>query len=130
LRFDKLVQPVLNESCVSCHNSAGDDPEAVAPDLTPTKAYQSLLTFADKDLEKLAFEKDVSNAGQCPAANSKLLAALTNHDAHKDVRLRPDGLNRLVTWMDTYAQRLGSFSDAQEEQLIRLREELKPLLAE
>jgi hypothetical protein len=121
LRFDRLVQPVLNESCVSCHSPAGDNAKAVALDLTPAKAYQSLLTFADKDLEKLAFEKDVSNIGQCPASNSKLLAVLTSHDSHKEVHLGLDGFNRLVTWMDTYAQKLGSFSQKQEQELIRFR---------
>ena len=130
LRFDRLVQPVLDKSCVSCHGPAGDNAKAVALDLTGAKAYQNLLSFADKDLEKLAFEKDVSNIGQCPAANSKLLAVLTNHDGHEGVQLAPDSFNRLVTWMDTYAQRLGSFSDAQEEQLRRLRQEMAPLLAE
>ncbi|MHC4740589.1 MAG: HzsA-related protein [Planctomycetota bacterium] len=130
LRFDRLVQPVLNESCVSCHSPTGDNAKAMALDLTPARAYQSLLTFADKDLEKLAFEKDASNIGQCPAANSRLLAVLTKHESHKDVQLGADGFDRLVTWMDTYAQRLGSFSDVQEEQLVKLRREWSPLLAE
>ena len=130
LRFDRLVQPVLDKSCVSCHSPAGDNAKAIAFDLTPAKAYQNLLSFADKDLEKLAFEKDISNVGQCPAANSKLLAVLTDREGHEGVKLGPDGLNRLVTWMDTYAQRLGSFSDAQEEQLHQFRRKMTPLLAE
>jgi len=130
LRFDRLVQPVLDKSCVSCHSPAGDNAEAVALDLTPAKAYQNLLAFADKDLEKLAFEKDVSNIGKCPAANSKLLAMLKSPGGHEGVKLAPESFNRLVTWMDTYAQRLGSFSDAQERQLSRLRQEMAPLLAE
>jgi len=130
LRFDRLVQPVLDKSCVSCHGPAGDNAKAVALDLTGAKAYQNLLSFADKDLEKLAFEKDVSKVGQCPAANSKLLAVLRSPGGHEGVQLAPDSFNRLVTWMDTYAQRLGSFSDAQEEQLRALRQEMAPLLAE
>lgn len=130
LRFDRLVQPVLDESCVSCHSAAGDNAKAVALDLTAARAYENLLSFADKDLEKLAFEKDVSNVGQCPAANSKLLAVLTSQDGHQGVRLGADSFNRLVTWMDTYAQRLGSFSDDQEEQLRALRQKMAPLLAE
>ncbi len=130
LRFDRLVQPVLDKSCVSCHSSAGDNEKAVAFDLTPPKSYQSLLSFADKDLEKLAFEKDRSFVGQCPAGKSALLAMLTSQDGHEGVRLEPDSLNRLVTWMDTYAQKLGSFSEHQEEQLREFRRKMAPLLAE
>jgi len=130
LRFDQLVQPVLNESCVSCHSPAGDNAKAVALDLTAGRAYESLLSFADKDLEKLAFEKDASIVGQCPAANSRLLAVLKSPGGHEGVQLGPNSFDRIVTWMDTYAQRLGSFSDAQEEQLRALRQKMATLLAE
>jgi len=121
LRFDRLVQPVLDKSCVSCHGPAGDDPKALAFDLTPARS--------DKDLEKLAFEKDASIVNQCPARNSKLLAMLTAPHPHADVHLSPDALDRLTTWMDTYAQKLGSFSDDQEKQLKNLRQKITPLLA-
>jgi len=130
LRFDRLVQPVLDESCVSCHSPAGDNAKAVALDLTPAKAYQNLLSFADKDLEKLAFEKDASIVGQCPASRSKLLEMLTKPEGHEGVRLEPDSFNRLVTWMDVYAQRLGFFSEQQEENLRELRRKMAFLLAE
>ena len=98
--------------------------------MTAEKAYGSLLGFADKDLEKLVFEKDASAVCQCPAERSKLLALLTSGDGHEGVHLEADSLDRLVTWMDTYAQRLGSFSDGQEEQLRELRRRMAPLLAE
>lgn len=130
LRFDQLVQPVLDESCISCHSSAGDNAKAVALDLTAGRAYESLLSFADKDLEKLAFEKDASIVGQCPAANSRLLAVLKSPDGHEGVQLGPNSFDRIVTWMDTYAQKLGSFSDAQEEQLRALRQKMATLLSE
>ncbi len=37
---------------------------------------------------------------------------------------------RLITWMDTYAQRLGSFSDEQEELLVKLREDCAEFLVD
>ncbi len=37
---------------------------------------------------------------------------------------------RLLTWLDTYAQRLGHFSDEQEEELIELRRACAGLLIE
>ncbi|MCH8120932.1 MAG: tetratricopeptide repeat protein [Planctomycetes bacterium] len=61
---------------------------------------------------------------------SRLLAVLANGKGHENLQLSEDDFNRLVTWMDVYAQRLGSFSEHQEEQLRRLRQRMAPLLAE
>lgn len=98
--------------------------------LTSDHSYQNLLAFADKDLEKLAFERDVSVVGDCVAGDSKLLALLTEQGGHEGVHLDADSLNRLITWMDVYAQKLGSFSPDQERQLYALRLKLSPMLAE
>ena len=130
LRFDRLVQPVLDKSCVSCHQPDSANEIAARLDLRPAMSYENLLSFADKDLEKLAFEKDRSIIGQCTAAQSKLLEALANGKGHEDLKLQDDDFNRLVTWMDVYAQKLGSFSEQQEEQLRELRRNMTPLLAE
>jgi hypothetical protein len=130
LRFDKLVQPTLDRLCVQCHSPSSDNDKAAAFDLTPESAYENLISYGDKDLEKLAFEKDKSEIGQCPARMSKLLALLKREGGHEHVELDGDSFERLVTWMDTYAQRQGSFSADQEQQLRRLREELSPLLTE
>jgi hypothetical protein len=130
LRFDRLVQPVLDRSCVSCHQPNGSNQIASRLDLNSPMSYENLLSFADKDLEKLAFEKDRSIIGQCPASQSKLLEVLANGKGHEDLQLNNDDFSRLVTWMDVYAQRLGSFSKHQEEQLLELRQKMTPLLAE
>jgi len=61
--------------------------------------------------------------------NSKLYALLTRPKGHEGVRLDAADLERLVLWMDLYAQRLGSFSEAQEQQLLKLRHEWAHLLA-
>jgi len=130
LRFDRLVQPVLDNLCVSCHKSDGDDEKAARFALTADQSYQNLMSFADKDLEKLAFERDYSIAGDCVAEESRLLALLTEEDGHEGVQLDADSFNRLVTWMDVYAQKLGSFSPEQERRLYALRRKMRPLLAE
>jgi len=128
LRFDQLVQPALDRHCVSCHRPDSDDAKAARFDLTSANSYQNLLEYGDKDLHKLAFEKPRSIAGDCPARKSKVLAILKDGTAHKDVRLDDDSFDRFVTWMDTYAHRLGHFSDGQEEQLRVLRQELAFML--
>jgi len=128
LRFDRLVQPVLDQHCVSCHRPDSDDAAAAALDLTAAKSYPSLLEFGDGDLRKLAFERDRSIAGEMPARSSRLYQLLTSPDGHYEAKLSPEDLRRLVTWMDTYAQRFGSYSDAQEQQLIHLRDQFSALL--
>jgi hypothetical protein len=128
LRFDQLVQPVLDKHCVSCHRAGGSDKVAAALDLTTTNAYAALLSFGGDDLKKKAFERNRSVVGDCTAANSKLWRLL---DAgHRGVRLDADSRARLATWMDTYAQRLGHFSDEQEQQLAALHTAWAALLDE
>jgi cytochrome c553 len=129
LRFDTLVQPVLDAQCVRCHRPDAEAAEAAKFDLTARVAYQNLLAYGGEDLKKLAFERDKSDVGDCPARQSKLLALLRDGEGHYGVKLTADEWDRLVTWMDTYAHLQGSFSKEQEEQLRKLREEWANLLA-
>ena len=55
---------------------------------------------------------------------------LTGPKPHEGVRLDPDGLCRLATWMDLYAQRVGHFSAQQEVELRQLRTRLAPMLSQ
>ena len=130
LRFDELVQPVLDARCVSCHKAGVEHAQAAAFDLTPRHSYESLLGYADGDLRKLAFEKDYSEVGDCPSRQSKLLQLVTAEKSHHGVRLQPKELERLTTWMDTYAHRQGSYSPRQEEQLRALKRALGAMLEE
>ena len=128
LRYDQLVQPVLDRHCVGCHSPEGAA-KAPSSDLTAANSYHNLISYANEDLKNLAFEKDRSMAGDCPARKSKLLALLTEGEGHEGVRLDPDSFNRLVTWMDTYAHVQGFFSKEQEEKLRQLRQDWADLLA-
>ena len=130
LRFDRLVQPVLDRHCVSCHRPGSQDTEAAKLDLTPAAAYGSLLAFGKEDLKKAAFERDRSLVGHGTTATSRLWSLLTQPGGHREVKLEPDSLNRLATWMDTYAQRTGHFSEAQAKDLEHFRARLSGLLAE
>lgn len=122
LRYDRLVQPVLDRYCVECHQPGVDNPRAAQLDLRPGQSYDSLLAFADRDLEKLAFERDRSLPGDCPARRSRLVEYLRTDPLHTKLALDADSWNRLLTWMDTYAQRQGHFSDGQEAELESLRQ--------
>jgi hypothetical protein len=128
LRFDRLVQPVLDQQCVRCHRPDGEDAAAAALDLTAAKSYSSLLEYGEGDLRKLAFERDRSIVGEMPARRSRLFQLLTAPEGHYQVSLSPEDLRRLVTWMDTYAQVSGSYSEQQEQELIELRQAFQHLL--
>ena len=69
-----------------------------------------------------------SIAAACAAAGSPILERLTAGKGHHDVHLGDDERERLITWMDTYAQLRGSFSDEQERRLLALRERWADLL--
>ncbi|MHC4496452.1 MAG: hypothetical protein ACYSYM_11600, partial [Planctomycetota bacterium] len=63
------------------HKDDSGNEKAASFALTSDNSYQNLLEFADKDLEKLAFERDVSVVGDCVAGDSKLFALLTERAA-------------------------------------------------
>jgi hypothetical protein len=130
LRFDQLVQPVLDRHCVECHRPDARDPKAAKLDLTPARAYASLLGFAGGDLQRHARERDASVPGEGTAANSQLWKLLSQAQGHAGVKLDADSIRRLLTWMDTYAQRSGHYSPEQEAQIAAFRRECAPLLRE
>ena len=129
-RFDKLVQPVLDKHCVQCHNPKGNADAIKRADLTPKMAYDALVNACGKTSLKQhvnqRYRQGYSTPGACTATQSALLAMLRR--GHSKVQLAPDDLARLVTWMDVYAQRSGSFSAQQEQQLVQLRTELASIL--
>lgn len=133
MRFDKLIQPVLDSKCVSCHNPKSSDVAAAKFDLTPDPAYQTLTESGQpslKDLVLSAYRDGVSTEGHNPALQSAVLRKLTDSAGHAGVKLDRGSIERLVTWMDTYAQRIGAFSPEQEQELERLRGKWMDLLDE
>jgi len=66
--------------------------------------------------------------GQGAAATSALLKLL--QAGHHDTPLSAEDRERLVTWMDTYAQVLGSYSADQEQRLRDLRADIGWMLDE
>lgn len=129
LRFDTLVQPVLDRHCVSCHQPGGNAQAIAKLDLTPAAAYDSLTTYGG--LRQQVYSKYIagrSTPGAVIAADSLLVKHL--RAGHQNVKLDDDDWERLFTWLDTYAQRLGSFSAEQEQHLIELRTKWKDLLDE
>ena len=131
MRFDKLIQPVLDDHCVRCHSPGGADAVAAKLDLTPARAYESLTSAGKpsiRDLVLSAYRDGVSTEGQNPALRSSLLPTLANPQGHHGVKLDERALERFVTWMDAYGQKSGVFSPEQEKELDRLRQAWGDLL--
>jgi len=123
LRFDRLVQPILDAQCVRCHNPRSEDAQAAKLDLTPARAYDSLVRCGKPSLNDLvlsAYREGFSTEGRNPATCSTVLSTLTDSAGHYGVRLDHGSLDRFIVWMDTYAQRQGSFSEDQEKRLEEL----------
>jgi hypothetical protein len=132
-RYDRLVQPVLERRCVSCHAPGGADPAAARVDLTAAKSYDCLVAYGRPSLQEhvlARYRQGFSIEGAGAAAESPLLALLAGAKPHHGVALDARDLERLVTWLDAYGQRLGSFSAEQEAQLLTLRRECARLLIE
>ncbi|MHB1038307.1 MAG: HzsA-related protein [Pirellulales bacterium] len=128
LDFDVLVQPVLDRRCVECHKSGGT---AGKSDLTAGRAYETLIASGNPSLRnyvQMYYREGRSTPGRGVAANSSLLALLNK--GHYETKLDAAERDRLITWMDTYAQRLGSFSPDQERRLRQLRAELSAMVVE
>jgi len=127
LRFDKLVQPVLDRHCASCHTPGKPGGRW---NLSPDAAYHTLVTYGQPSLRdhvQTRYREGRSVAGQGAAATSPILALIRK--GHHGVRLEAGDMERLIVWMDTYAQRLGSFSPAQEQELMLLRQRWAKLLS-
>ncbi len=127
LDFQTLVGPVVEKSCVGCHRPEGEGSEF---DLTPEKSYNSLVGYGKPSLKDHVLAcygagRSLPGAG---AAQTSALAQLLR-EGHYEVELSPGDWERLFTWMDTYAQRRGSFDADQDERLRELRRRMAGILA-
>jgi len=128
LDYRRMVQPALDKHCTSCHRPGGKDPKF---DLTTARSYTSLIDYGKSSLRRhvlARYRAGRSVAGACAARKNPLWRLLGA--GHYDVKLTPDNRRRLITWMDTYGQRLGSFDAKQAETLRQLRRRMAPILAE
>jgi hypothetical protein len=124
---------VLDQHCVSCHTPGAKDARAAQFDLTPAKAYDTLVRYGKPSLldqVQHGYRQGFSKPGEGLAATSALLALLSSPEGHYQVKLDASARERFTVWMDTYAQRLGSFSTDQERRLEDLRRACTDLLTD
>ncbi len=128
LDFRVLVGPVIARRCEGCHKP-GAAGAGAAIDLTPEKSYETLVSFGggSQRAQVLAsYRLGRSTSGLSMARGSPILDLLRR--GHHDVTLEAAEVERLVTWMDMYSQRLGSFGAEQEAELRDLRGRVAALL--
>lgn len=121
-RFDRLVQPVLETSCVRCHTGAQGKPFAFPKE--PRAAWKTLADAGKNPIRGLVKRQYVTGEsvpGTSIAAQSALLPHL--RDLKQKSVITADAFSRLVLWLDIYGQYEGHFNAWQEEELIALRKE-------
>ncbi len=131
-RFDRLVQPVLDDKCVRCHNPQSEYKRGIEFDLTPEHAWDTLCNYGKPSLADNvhgAYALGYSVEGTGAAITSPLLALLTAPEGHYKALLTPEETERFTVWLDTYGQRLGAFSDEQERDLEELKVQSADMLA-
>ena len=127
-RFDRLVAPVLKNTCASCHTGAEKEPFAFPDD--PKEAWKKLVNAGNPSVASLVKkhynDSTESIPGQGIAANAKLYKHA--YRLWERGRMGTADFRRLVLWMDIYGQYQGSFNDWQEQELANLRREWGPTI--
>lgn len=123
ISFPRLVQPVLDKHCTSCHA----EPESVAAgapnlsgQLTGPHGWSAAFTalkphaWAHNGGNGIIFkEGSRSQAGKIGARASRLLPYL--EPAHHEVRLTPEEIRRVTLWLDCNSNFYGAYHDLQAQ---------------
>lgn len=127
LSYPRLVQPVLDEHCVRCHNPAKPDGGVVLtgePQGRYTVSYHAMAArvsfsaWGGKPGDfRVVNSEPLSQPGFFGARSSKLMALL--RQGHEKVSLPPEALDRLATWMDANALFYGTFDPADQARQLK-----------
>ena len=110
--YVKLIQPILDEKCVKCHEES-DDPKAI--DLSRGPENEHFFT-SFKNLKPYCFFFDHYHwtapetiPGQFGSNASKLYKILTSE--HHGLELTPEELYRFTLWMDNNCDFYGAYEE-------------------
>ena len=137
--FPRLIQPILDRACVSCHRDAtadvsttSDSAQAVAPDLTGavegefTRSYDALKPYLRwYEWGGASIQQVATLPGRCGADESPLTAILADEN-HRDLPNFADADRRtLYLWLDANVPFYGVY-DRRERQKILNGERVAP----
>ena len=118
--FVRLVQPVLDRSCVSCHLEHPDAPD-LSGDIEEngfSRAYNNLAAEFGFYFQVTngSFHIDGSRtiAGEFGARASRLMKHLT--DSHPEVSLTDEELRRIIVWLDANSEFYGAYENIEAQQ--------------
>jgi len=127
LSYPLLIQPVLDQHCVRCHNSSRPDGGIVLtgePQGRFSASYQALAprvshsAWGGKSGDfRVVNSEPVTQPGFFGARNSSLMTLLRR--GHEQVALSEAELERFVTWMDANALFYGTFDPAGQARQLR-----------
>jgi len=119
--FPRLVQPILDEHCVSCHDGGKEEGKSPlvltgAPAGAFTQSYESLKPFVKwYEWGGASIEPIVTRPGKIGADVSPLAQTLTDRVHAEHVELTDAELRRLYLWLDSNVPFYGTYGV--EEQL-------------
>ncbi|MDR1491581.1 MAG: discoidin domain-containing protein [Planctomycetaceae bacterium] len=100
--YPRLVQPVLDKNCVSCHATERAKGTKNVPNLAKDPIKNKWYASFNELVPKYGFysygEPLRTTPGKFGARNSKLYAILKK--GHHDVKLTPEEMHRLTLWLD------------------------------
>ncbi len=118
--FVRLVQPVLDRGCVSCHLEHPDAPD-LSGDIEEngfSRAYNNLAAEFGFYFQVTngSFHIDGSRTipGEFGARASKLMTHLT--ESHPEVHLTDEELRRLIIWLDANSEFYGAYESIEAQQ--------------
>ena len=120
--FPRLVQPVLERHCVSCHGNEPKPPDLRAGDVAKNPngwytSYANLRTYAFYygrfEAEYDQWTPPRTTPGQFGARASKLLALL--EAGHFEVKIPPEDLHRIALWLDLNSDFFGSYENTEAQ---------------
>ncbi len=118
--FPRLVQPVLDQHCVDCHRN--ENAPGLAGDVFDQKtgrseAFETLKNFAwgmaGGNGSIFSNGRSYSIPGKDGARVSKLYTLLKND--HYDVRLSPEEMERIITWLDCNSNFFGAYQGEEDQ---------------
>jgi cytochrome c553 len=122
LRFDRLVQPVLEASCARCHTGAADKPFAFPKE--PRAAWGRLADAGKRPVRALVRQQYLTGESVPGGGIARQSALFPHLRALRDKgEIARDAFSRLVLWLDLYGQYEGHFNAWQEQELAALRAE-------
>ena len=119
--FPRLIQPVLDRHCVSCHDGTegpGKSPLVLTgqPQDRFTRSYHNLRAFARwHEWGQDTITPIVTRPGHLGADESPLTRILTDETHAGQVNLPDEDLRRIYTWLDGNAPFYGTYSQAEQD---------------